>query len=97
MRMRFPFRALLISAPALGLISCTALRTEDAEGVLRRADQAMGATSLKTIRYAGSGTGGTFGQAYRPERLKLFVDRILPLHGRMAPMTELYAAIGRKP
>ena len=31
------------------------------------------------------------------ERLKLSVDRILPLHGRMVPLAELYAAIGRKP
>ncbi len=30
------------------------------------------------------------------ERLKLGVDRILPLHGRMVPMSELQAAIGRK-
>ncbi len=30
------------------------------------------------------------------ERLKLSVDRILPLHGRMVPMSELHAAIGRK-
>ena len=31
------------------------------------------------------------------ERLKLSVDRILPLHGRMVPLADLYAAIGRKP
>ena len=31
------------------------------------------------------------------ERLKLGVERILPLHGRVVPLTELYAAIGRKP
>ena len=31
------------------------------------------------------------------ERLGLNVDRILPLHGRMVPLRELYAAIGRKP
>lgn len=31
------------------------------------------------------------------ERLNLKVDRILPLHGRVVPMSELYAAIGRKP
>ena len=30
------------------------------------------------------------------ERLKLSVDRILPLHGRMVPLSELHAAIGRK-
>ena len=34
--------------------------------VLDHADRAMGGTSLKTLRYAGSGTGATFGQAYQP-------------------------------
>ena len=29
------------------------------------------------------------------ERLKLPVDRILPLHGRVVPVAELYAAVGR--
>jgi len=31
------------------------------------------------------------------ERLNLPVDRILPLHGRVVPVAELYAAVGRKP
>jgi len=31
------------------------------------------------------------------DRLRLDVDRILPLHGRMAPASELYMAVGRKP
>jgi glyoxylase-like metal-dependent hydrolase (beta-lactamase superfamily II) len=30
------------------------------------------------------------------ERLKLGVDQILPLHGRVVPVSELYMAIGRK-
>ena len=30
------------------------------------------------------------------DRLKLAVDRILPLHGRMVPVAELYTAVGRK-
>ncbi len=30
------------------------------------------------------------------ERLNFAVDRILPLHGRMVPLSELHAAIGRK-
>ncbi len=30
------------------------------------------------------------------ERLRLNVDRILPLHGRIVPLSELHAAIGRK-
>ena len=31
------------------------------------------------------------------ERLKLEVDRILPLHGRVVPLAELYAAAQRNP
>ena len=31
------------------------------------------------------------------ERLKLEVDRILPLHGRVVPLAELYAAVGKPP
>ena len=31
------------------------------------------------------------------ERLKLAVDRILPLHGRVVPASELYAAVGKTP
>jgi hypothetical protein len=30
------------------------------------------------------------------ERLRLDVDRILPLHGRIVPVGELYTAVGRK-
>ena len=30
------------------------------------------------------------------ERLKLGIDQILPLHGRVVPLSELYAAIGKK-
>ena len=38
---------------------------QDATGVLRRATAAMtGSTDLKTLRYAGRGTGASFGQAY---------------------------------
>ncbi len=31
------------------------------------------------------------------ERLNLSVERILPLHGRVVPLTDLYAAAGRRP
>jgi glyoxylase-like metal-dependent hydrolase (beta-lactamase superfamily II) len=50
----------------LGLMPAASIAAEDAEAVLRRASAAMGATDLKTIRFAGSGTGSTFGQAFRP-------------------------------
>jgi glyoxylase-like metal-dependent hydrolase (beta-lactamase superfamily II) len=36
----------------------------DAAGVLKRASYTMGATELKSIRYAAEGTGYTFGQAF---------------------------------
>ncbi|MEO7402445.1 MAG: MBL fold metallo-hydrolase, partial [Burkholderiales bacterium] len=39
---------------------------QDAGGVLKRAATAMGANDLKTLRYAGRGAGGQFGQTYRP-------------------------------
>lgn len=38
----------------------------DAHGVLRRAAHAIGAYDVKAIRFAGAGTGATFGQAYKP-------------------------------
>ena len=44
----------------------SAAQAQDAESVLRRASSAMGADKVKTIRFAGSGTGATFGQAYKP-------------------------------
>src|SRR5438552_2513910 len=39
---------------------------QDASDLLKRASEAMGAASLKSIRYADSGIGYTFGQAYKP-------------------------------
>ena len=43
-----------------------AVMAENAEGLLKRASNTMGATGLKTLRYAAEGTGYTFGQAYVP-------------------------------
>lgn len=37
-----------------------------ADAALERAATAMGASGLKSIRYAGDGIGYTFGQAYKP-------------------------------
>ena len=34
--------------------------------VVQRAAAAMGADKVETLRYAGSGTGASFGQAFRP-------------------------------
>lgn len=57
--------ALSGAAAALLLSSCAAME-RDAQPVLVQADRAMGGAELRTLRYAGSGTGGTFGQAYQP-------------------------------
>ena len=59
MRIRLAFIALLAS------LSATAFG-QDAEALLRRASAAMGADALKTLRYSGSGSGASFGQAYKP-------------------------------
>src|SRR5687767_15781748 len=42
----------------------TSALAADAEALLKRASNAMGAGSLKTLRYAAEGTGYTFGQAF---------------------------------
>ncbi|MBI2769887.1 MAG: MBL fold metallo-hydrolase [Burkholderiales bacterium] len=56
-------RLLIVPAAALLLASCASVD----QSVLRQADKALGgATTLKTLRFAGSGTGATFGQAYQP-------------------------------
>ncbi len=49
----------------LALFSATAFGQE-ADALLRRAAAAMGADQLKTLRYSGSGSGASFGQAYTP-------------------------------
>jgi len=54
---------LALPAAALAFIPGTAV-SQEAEGVLRRAASAMG--DPKSIRYAGEGTGWSFGQAFKP-------------------------------
>jgi len=54
-------------AIALLMVSTAALGQE-AAAVLKRASTAMGADQVSTLRYSGSGTGGQFGQAYRPDK-----------------------------
>lgn len=58
------FRRAFVSLAAVSLLAACAHR--DPAAVLRQSDAAMGGTSLKTLRYAASGTGATFGQAYVP-------------------------------
>ena len=53
--------ALALSLPG------AAIAADDAEALLRRAERAMGGTDLKTLRFTASGTGATFGQAYKPD------------------------------
>jgi hypothetical protein len=52
-------------AALLGLASATAAAQYDAAAVLRRADAVMGASTLKTLRYAGNGSAWQFGQGYK--------------------------------
>lgn len=40
---------------------------------------------------------GTLNLVQNIDRLRLNVDKVLPLHGRMVPASELYTAAGRKP
>jgi glyoxylase-like metal-dependent hydrolase (beta-lactamase superfamily II) len=54
---------------ALGfLASCAAPGggSQDASAVLEKANRAMGAATVKSIRFAGTGTGSTYGQAFQP-------------------------------
>ena len=48
------------------LASCASVPTESAQSALQRANAAMGGTALRSIAFAGTGTGATFGQAYEP-------------------------------
>ena len=56
---------LLMSAAALAFVPGAAF-SQDASAALKRASDAMGAGELKSIRYAGEGTGFTYGQAFKP-------------------------------
>ena len=59
----------VVGAGALGfLASCAAPGggSQDASAVLDKANRAMGAATVQSIRFAGSGTGATYGQAHQP-------------------------------
>ena len=57
-------KALLLAALALsGMIG----HAQDASGVLREADRALGASSLKSMRYSGTGFAYNFLQNWRPD------------------------------
>ena len=57
-------RSALYAAVAVTLASCASLPGESADAALQRANAAMGGAALKSISFAGSGIGTTFGQAY---------------------------------
>ncbi len=58
-------RAVLCAATAgLVLAGCASTPALDAPTVIARAEAASGGAGLKTLRFAGTGSGGTFGQAY---------------------------------
>ncbi len=59
-------RGTLLAIATAGLVSCASVPTESAMAVLQRADTAMGGVALRSISYAGTGSGTTFGQAYQP-------------------------------
>ena len=93
-----------IALAAIGIVLTEAAWAADP--ALDRVAAAMRVNDLKSIRYAGDGVGWTFGQPYRPNeawpRIRLnswsrkisYVDKILPLHGRVVPAKELYVAVG---
>ena len=56
----------LYAAGVVAMLAGCASTGDDATATLSRSAQAMGSTGLKTLRYAGNGTGFTFGQAYTP-------------------------------
>ena len=59
-------RSLLLALATVGLLSCANAPPESAARVLQRADAAMGGSALRSISFAGSGSGSTFGQAFEP-------------------------------
>ncbi|MEJ5990544.1 MBL fold metallo-hydrolase [Ramlibacter sp. PS3R-8] len=59
-------RVLLSAFSASALVAAGCAHRQDAQAVLRLADQATGAGRVNTLRYTGAGTGSTFGQAYVP-------------------------------
>lgn len=65
----------MLAAASLALAAAFSAPAQDAASVLRRSAAEMGADGLDSLRYSGSGTGASFGQAFRPDtrwpRLKI--------------------------
>ena len=51
---------------ALAIGFAATVSAQDASDLLKRASDAMGATNLKSLKYTDSGTGWTYGQAFKP-------------------------------
>jgi glyoxylase-like metal-dependent hydrolase (beta-lactamase superfamily II) len=66
MKLKVHLTGLLCATALLACAPVAPLGQPDADAVLRRAEQAMGGQNLKTLSYSGSGSGATFGQAYKP-------------------------------
>lgn len=58
--------SLLAGSMALLLSGCAAFTSPDPVATIQRAQAAMGGSAVNTLRFAGSGTGATFGQAWQP-------------------------------
>jgi glyoxylase-like metal-dependent hydrolase (beta-lactamase superfamily II) len=58
--------AIVAATSTLFLASCATTQL-DANAVLSRANTAMGADAVKTLRFAANGTGAVYGQAYAPD------------------------------
>ena len=48
------------------LTACASVSQTEAQAVLEQSQKQMGGSALTSIRFAGSGSGTTFGQAYQP-------------------------------
>lgn len=56
--------ALILFLPAF-LAACTTMPAQESSAILERSQKAMGGDQLTSLRFAGTGTGATFGQAYQ--------------------------------
>jgi glyoxylase-like metal-dependent hydrolase (beta-lactamase superfamily II) len=60
-------RALTLAAGAIAvLLAACASTAPDPQAALQRANAAMGTAQVRSLQFSATGTGGIFGQAYRP-------------------------------
>jgi glyoxylase-like metal-dependent hydrolase (beta-lactamase superfamily II) len=65
--MRRRILALGLPVPAIAaLLAACASAPPDPQAALKRAEAAMGSAQVRSLQFSGSGSGGIFGQAYRP-------------------------------